>query len=139
MKVLIVDDKADMRLLIRDTLGPLYDIIEAGSGREALRLIGKDKPHLMLLDVGMPRMDGHEVLRAARRIDPNLRVIMLTADASIATARAALLGGAVSYITKPFEPETLRAQVFHTAEAVSARGARRSDRPWRVAGPANSK
>lgn len=134
MKVLIVDDEADMRRLIRYTLGPLCEVYEASSGREALRIARRVKPRLMLLDIGMPQVDGHAVLRAAREFDPSLCVIMLTADHSIDTARSALQCGALSYITKPFDPDALISEVDRIMERSSVHRHVSSVLPWRVAG-----
>lgn len=132
MKVLLVDDQADLRGLIRTLLGPEYEYLEAGTARDALRLVRRERPRLMLLDVGITRSDGLEVLRGARRLDPGLAVLMLTADRSLETARAALHAGARSYITKPFDPEALCDEVARLMEKGSSRVEASSGRPWRV-------
>ncbi len=134
MKVLIVDDEGDMRRLIRGILGPAHEVLEASSGREALRLVRREKPRLVLLDVSMPQLDGHAVLSAIRGLDPTVAVVMLTADHRIEAARAALQSGAVSYVTKPFEPEALLAEVARASAAPAFHRGSPSPLPWRVAG-----
>lgn len=134
MKVLIVDDERDMRRLIRHTLAPRYDVFEAASGREAMRLVRRDKPALILLDIGLPRVDGHAFLRAVREHDPSISVIMLTGDLSIEAARSALQCGAVSYITKPFDPRALLGEVGRIAENLNARNGAHPALPWRTVG-----
>lgn len=136
MKVLIVDDEQDMRRLIRHTLAPRYDVFEAASGREAMRLVRREKPDLILLDIGLPRIDGHALLRAVREHDPSISVIMLTADLSIDAARSALQCGAVSYITKPFDPRALLGEVGRIAENLIARNSVHAALPWRTVGGA---
>ena len=133
-KLLVVDDNADMRRLIRFTLGPAYDVLEAGSGGEALRLAGRDKPRAILLDVAIPDMDGLAVLRTLRKLDPEIGVIMITGDVRMDVARSALQCGARSYITKPFDPEALRGEVGRMLDGADARPAGPCDLPWRVIG-----
>lgn len=132
MKLLIVDDEADLRLLIRRALGPHYEVCEAGGGREALRLIRREKPRLVLLDRGLRRMGGIAVLRAALTLDPGIGVVMLTADSSMESAREALDGGALSYITKPFDLSELCEEIARLRERREARDTVHSGRPWRV-------
>lgn len=136
MKVLIVDDERDMRRLIRHTLAPRYDVFEAASGCEAMWLLRREKPDLILLDIGLPRIDGHALLRDFRECDPEISVIMLTADLSIEAARSALQCGAVSYITKPFDPRALLGEVGRIAENLSARNGVHAALPWRTVGGA---
>ena len=138
VKLLVVDDNADIRWLIRYNLGRAYDVVEAGSGEEALSLARREKPRLILLDVSMPDMDGLEVLRALRELDPEISVIMLTGDARMEVAHSALQCGARSYITKPFSADTLCSEVGRLLEGVVRQPAT-SDLPWRVVGTGASR
>jgi DNA-binding response regulator resD len=112
IKVLVVDDEAKMRKLVKDFLSIKgFTVVEAGDGEEALEIFYKEKDiKLILLDVMMPRMDGWETLRAIRE-QSDLPIIMLTARSE---ERDELLGfnlGVDEYITKPFSPKILVARV----------------------------
>lgn len=128
-KILIVDDDADMRLTLRGVLEPVADVVEAASGPEALRVLSREKPALMFLDVTMPGADGLLVLEWARAASPRLIVVMVTGETDLSVARRALERGARSYITKPFDPAALRAEVARLTGAPPPD----SEPPWRVA------
>jgi DNA-binding NtrC family response regulator len=127
-KLLIVDDEADIRRMLRMTLDRQCQVIEASNGLDALRLVKKEKPQLMLLDISMPDMDGISVLAAALELVPSITVMMLTGDTEIDTAVRALDCGARAYITKPFDPDYLCAEVERLLEPAAQEG----DAPWRV-------
>jgi two-component system, cell cycle response regulator DivK len=105
--IVVVEDNADNRLLLRSLLGDDYRLIEYEDGAEALAGLRGDRPDLVLLDISLPGMDGEEVL-AEVRADPSLRdlpVIALTAHA-MAGDRERLLGaGFDDYVTKPIVDE----------------------------------
>jgi two-component system response regulator AtoC len=73
------------------------------TGRDALTLIERTPPDVVLLDIRMPDMDGVEVLRRIRAAHPALPVIMITASDDIGVARATLKMGALDYVSKPFD------------------------------------
>ncbi|MBI3549081.1 MAG: response regulator [Elusimicrobia bacterium] len=132
-KILIVDDDADLRKTLVLLLEKSFQVCEAGEGKSALEAVKRERPRLMILDECMPGMDGLAVLRAARDIDPELTVVMLTGENEMGIAMKALEMGAAMYVTKPYEAEYLREQV----ERLVTAGARASDggdnpRPWRV-------
>jgi DNA-binding response OmpR family regulator len=84
-------------------------VITAGTGTQALNLARTERPDLMLLDVGLPEMNGYEVCQAIKS-DPQtaaIRVVMLTARAGAADQRIAAEAGADTYLTKPFSPAEL--------------------------------
>ena len=111
-KVLIVDDEPDVRQLLYDFLtGRDYDVLLASGGLEAIDIVEREKPDLVLLDVVMPGMNGVETLRRIAEIDPPLRVIMVTANADIGLTSRLLAMGAVDYIPKPFDLEYLEQAV----------------------------
>lgn len=126
--ILIVDDDATLRKVLRTTLEPLGEILEARGGRQALRLIATKRPKLVMLDVAMPEMDGLEVLRAARELDASLTIVMLTGSTDLELARRALEDGARAYITKPFEAAALRNEVQRLLDS----SGNDDGRPWRV-------
>jgi two-component system response regulator FlrC len=79
-----------------------YQTASASGGEEALDLLSKERFDLLLSDVMMPRMNGLELLREARRVDPEIEVVLMTAFGNIEGAVQAIQGGAANYITKPF-------------------------------------
>jgi len=107
-KVLIVDDEPEVRQVLQEFLsGRGYDVLVAESGSEALSMLGVDQPDLVLLDVTMPGMDGVETLRRIVALQQPVPVIMVTANADIATTSKLLAMGAVDYIPKPFDLDYL--------------------------------
>lgn len=112
--VLVADDDTSLRLLLRATLGPTRCLVrEAADGVEALDIARRERPDLVLLDVGMPRLDGYAVCRALKD-DPctaDIKVMMLTARAEQADRELGLEAGADAYITKPFSPRDLLSNV----------------------------
>lgn len=106
-KILIVDDHADIRRLVRIALGNEFEILEAEDGATALALIREQQPCIVLLDIMMPgEMDGLEVLQAIKG-DPLLMhicVIMLTARAQKQDYDLGAKYGADKYFIKPFSP-----------------------------------
>jgi NarL family two-component system response regulator LiaR len=116
IKVLIVDDHAVVREGLRAFLGMLPDIEmagEAASGVEALAVAGKVKPHVVLMDLVMPEMDGVEATRRMLAEHPEIRVIVLTSFAEDDKIFPALRAGAAAYLLKDVKPadlaETVRA------------------------------
>ena len=119
VKVLMVDDEARMRKLVKDFLAIKgYKVIEAEDGEQAVDIFFKEKDiGLVILDVMMPKMDGWEVCRTLRRYS-QVPIIMLTARSE---ERDELLGfelGGDEYISKPFSPKILVARI----EAILRRG-----------------
>ena len=111
--ILVVDDAAFMRMMIRDILiKDGYVIQEAVNGRDAVEKYQESRPDLVTLDVTMPEMDGIEALTALRAVDPDARVLMVSAMGQQALMMAALDAGALDFLTKPFQPskvlETVR-------------------------------
>jgi two-component system KDP operon response regulator KdpE len=101
-KILVVDDEPPIRRLLRMGLGSQgYDVLEAANGREAIELLAK-KPALVILDLGLPDIDGHELLRRLRHRQQKLPIIVLSSRGDEAGKVAALDLGADDYVTKPF-------------------------------------
>lgn len=106
--VLIVDDDDDARRLLHKLVYQMgLAVATARDGREALLLIEKELPALMLLDLQMPRMGGMEVLRALRKDGIDLPTIVITAHGSIETAVEAIKEGAADFLPKPVDPDHL--------------------------------
>jgi DNA-binding response OmpR family regulator len=112
-KILIVDDEPHLRMLIQQTLEDLeYDGVElltATNGEEALESIRAEEPHLVLLDVMMPKMNGFDVCHAVKKEMGwnHVRIILLTAKGQEFDRNRGLEVGADLYMTKPFDPDAL--------------------------------
>ncbi|MDX9738210.1 MAG: response regulator [Azonexus sp.] len=116
-KILLVDDHADIRRLIRITLGKNYEVFEAEEGSSALEMARQKKPDLVVLDVMMPgELNGFQVLDALKS-DPqliNTRVIMVTARGQAQDYDDGIRRGADAYFIKPFGPLQLVACIKET-------------------------
>ncbi|MGH3049115.1 MAG: response regulator transcription factor [Gaiellaceae bacterium] len=112
--VLVADDDEDILLLVTARLQREgHEIVQARDGREALAAVRERRPNIAVLDVGMPGLDGLEVL-AAIRDDPELsgvRVLLLTAKAQEQDVRRGYAAGADAYMKKPFSPAELAKRV----------------------------
>jgi DNA-binding response OmpR family regulator/DNA-binding CsgD family transcriptional regulator len=106
--VLVVDDEPDILEILTLALGAAgHDVLTASDGTEALEIVGRIRPDAMLLDVGMPHMDGWEVLERIKSSGPDLAdvpVVMLTAWTSREDRLRGGIEGAVRYLGKPFDP-----------------------------------
>lgn len=110
--ILVVDDDADLLRLITLRLSAAgYQVISATSGDAALAEMAELKPKLVITDLKMDGMDGMEFFEEVHAIDPALPVIMLTAHGSIPDAVAATKRGVFSFLTKPFDSQTLLEEV----------------------------
>ncbi len=106
--ILIVDDES----VVRDSLGKWfeeegYTVDTASSAREALLKLPRQRWDLAVVDIKMPGMDGLDLQRKIREIDPEISIVIMTGYASVETAVRALKEGAYDYITKPFDPDDL--------------------------------
>ena len=112
--ILVVDDPPENLSMMSFLLKDLYKVKVANQGQKALRIAASEpRPDLILLDIMMPEMDGYEVCRQLQQ-DPqtrNIRIIFLTAKASIEDEEFGLELGAVDYITKPISPPVVMARV----------------------------
>ena len=103
MRILIVEDEANLAIVIQRGLeGQGYQAPIVDSGEDAVLFARTEPVDLVLLDIGLPDGDGHEVLAELRRLRRDLPVIMLTARDDLVSKITALDGGADDYITKPF-------------------------------------
>jgi DNA-binding response OmpR family regulator len=112
-RVLIVDDEPHTLELLSEFLtAKRYEVVTASDGEEALRKVKEERPHLILLDVHMPGMNGLEVLQRVRQIDGEVGVIMVTAANDEETGRKALQLGAFDYIVKPVDFQYLERSLW---------------------------
>jgi putative PEP-CTERM system response regulator len=105
--ILAIDDEKDMLETYRSILKKKYKILTAASGKEGLKIIQKESPALVLLDIRMPKEDGIQILKKIKEEDSEIEVIMVTASKDIASAVEAMKLGAFDYISKPFEVKEL--------------------------------
>jgi two-component system KDP operon response regulator KdpE len=111
LKVLVIDDEPPIRKLLRMGLATQgYEAIEAPNGKAGLELLAQ-KPDLVILDLGLPDMDGLDVLRAIRARNEAIPVVVLSSRGDEAGKVAALDLGADDYVTKPFGTEELLARL----------------------------
>lgn len=115
--ILIVDDEEAVRTSLRSILEDEgYEMAEASTGAEALKVYGTDPPDLMILDIWMPEMDGLETLRRVKEFVPTAQVMMMSGHGSIETAVKAVKLGAYDYIEKPLSLENVTLRVKHALE-----------------------
>lgn len=115
-KIMIVDDAAFMRKRIRNILSKSgYEIVaEQENGKEAVQAYSEHKPDLVTMDITMPEMDGITALKEIRELDPQARIVMVSAMGQQSMVVEAIKAGAKDFIVKPFEPE----RVIETIEKV---------------------
>ena len=117
-KILLVDDERGildtLKILFR---GEGFDVVVADSGKGALDLLEEERPDLVLSDIRMPGAGGLDVMAKARDVDPELPVILMTAQASLQSAVRAVNEGAYYYLQKPFANDELLAICRRAAEA----------------------
>jgi DNA-binding NtrC family response regulator len=107
-KILVVDDELGVRDSLRMIFKRDYQVVTAGSAKEAWEKILSEEPDLIFLDIIMPQKDGMELLKEIREDHPLTPVVMLTATKTVKTAVDAMKLGANDYITKPFDVEELK-------------------------------
>lgn len=117
--VLVVDDEPSQRRLFAESVRQLgLTVIESGSGEEAVELVARRSPDLVLLDVRLPGMSGLDAMRRIREERPDLPVLLITAYADVRDAVAALKSGACDYLAKPVDLEELKTAILdHLGES----------------------
>ena len=108
-KILVIDDDESLRRVLEYNLAQEgYAVLSAASGEQGLELLKKEGADVVVTDVRMPGMDGLQVLEGARKVDPNIQVVILTAFGTIEMAVEAMKAGAFHYISKPFNRDELK-------------------------------
>ena len=108
LRILVIDDEPRLRQVCRRVLEPRgYEIFEAVDGLEGLKAIDRMGPHLVLVDLMMPNLNGFEVLSAAREKHPDLSFVVITGFATLEKAVEAMKQGADDFLAKPFKPDDL--------------------------------
>lgn len=107
-RILIVEDDRDLREALVTTLElAKFDVREAASGEDALASLARMPVDMVITDVNMPGISGHELLAEIQRLYPGLPTMLITAYGQISHAVSAMQAGAIDYLVKPFEPQVL--------------------------------
>ncbi|MEL4342233.1 response regulator [Shewanella xiamenensis] len=111
IKIVVIDDENQIRRMLRIALtSEGYDVTEAENGQQGLAAVARQQPELVILDLGLPDMEGHQVLQELRGWS-DVAVIVLSVRNQDKEKVAALDAGAQDYVTKPFSVEELLARV----------------------------
>jgi two-component system response regulator (stage 0 sporulation protein F) len=111
-KILIVDDQFGIRILLNEVFQKEgYQTFQAANGVQALEIVTNHQPDLVLLDMKIPGMDGIEILKRMKVIDPEIRVIIMTAYGELDMIQEAKNLGALTHFAKPFDIDDIRAAV----------------------------
>ncbi|HYK71975.1 MAG TPA: response regulator [Pseudoneobacillus sp.] len=111
-KILIVDDQFGIRILLNEVFQKEgYQTFQAANGVQALEIVKKHSPDLVLLDMKIPGMDGIEILKRMKVIDADIRVIIMTAYGELDMIQEAKDLGALTHFAKPFDIDDIRAAV----------------------------
>ncbi|MEJ5228349.1 response regulator [Thermodesulfovibrio sp.] len=123
MKILLVDDEVDFITTLSERLSLRnYDIRIATSAIEAMSLIYSYSPHLVILDIKMPEVNGIEFLKLIKKINPSIEVIMLTAYGNMNYVEEAMKNGVIEYIIKPIDIKELIIKVERVREKLQKEG-----------------
>ena len=121
-KILIIDDEeAILKVLSISLKSDNYSVVTALNGEEGLDLFVKETPHIVLTDLKMPGMDGIEVLKRIKEINPNAEVIIITGHGELDTAIGALQCGASDFINKPLKNDALTVALERAKEKIVIR------------------
>jgi DNA-binding NtrC family response regulator len=111
-KVLLVDDEVEFAAALAERLQMRnYYVHTANNALEALGLVYKDRPDVVILDLRIPGMDGLETLKTIKKFDPTIEVIMLTGHGDVHSVKEGMTSGAFEYIMKPVEIGELTSKI----------------------------
>lgn len=112
-KILVIDDEQAICKMLEKFLSRKgYKAITALNGEEGIKKVKQEKPHIVLLDIKMPGIDGIETLKRIREVDKEVGVIMITVIKEDATGRKCMELGAYDYVTKPFSLDYLESALL---------------------------
>jgi DNA-binding NtrC family response regulator len=114
--ILIVDDEIGPRESLRMILKPMYDVHTVENGQEALKFISQEKVDLVTLDLKMPGLSGMEVLREIKKLQPDIKVMIITGYGTLNNAQESVRIGASDFISKPFNVADIIANVSKAFE-----------------------
>ncbi|CAM5378552.1 response regulator [Bacillus circulans] len=108
-KILIVDDQFGIRILLNEVFQKEgYKTFQAANGNQALEIVTRESPDLVLLDMKIPGMDGIEILKRMKKLNQDIRVIIMTAYGELDMIQEAKDLGALTHFAKPFDIDDLR-------------------------------
>ncbi len=108
-KILIVDDQFGIRILLSEIFQKDgYETYQAANGLQALNIVTENEPDIVILDMKIPGMDGLEILRRLKEMNPNIKVIMMTAYGELDMINEAMKLGAITHFAKPFDIDEVR-------------------------------
>src|SRR6476620_221586 len=111
-KILIVDDQFGIRILLNEVFQKEgYQTFQAANGIQALEIVTKHDPDLVLLEMKIPGMDGIEILKRMKVLDPDIKVIIMTAYGELDMIQEAMNLGAITHFAKPFDIDDIRKAV----------------------------
>jgi len=111
-KVLLVDDEVEFTAALAERLQLRnYSVQTANNALEALGLVYKDRPDVIILDLRIPGMDGIEALKTIKKYDPTIEVIMLTGHGDVQSVQEGMTSGAFEYIMKPVDIGELTSKI----------------------------
>jgi two-component system response regulator AtoC len=116
-RVLIVDDEANIHYSFKKILPSKYQLLSAQTAEDGIKKLKKEAPDIVVMDIKLPGMDGLEALKAMRKIDARIPVIMMTAFGTVNTAITAMKFGAYEYLLKPFDINKMRSVIQKALES----------------------
>ncbi|MBV9145716.1 MAG: sigma-54-dependent Fis family transcriptional regulator [Acidobacteria bacterium] len=120
--IVIIDDEQSMLDLLQDALADLeVRVLTSADPEEGLKIIERERPPIVLLDLNMPKMHGMQVLERIVGFDPGIEVLLLTGDYSTSSAVQAIQKGAADYLTKPVSIATLRARITKSLQEMETK------------------
>jgi len=128
-KILVIDDQLEIRELVDVTLrGTEFDVLKASGGKEGIQIAKEQKPHIILLDIIMPKIDGYMTCKILKRnpTTKDIPVIFLTARKTKEDIQKSMKVGGSDYIMKPFDPSDLMTRLRRVSSSKEARSARQS-------------
>lgn len=122
-RILLVDDEVDFVETLSERLSlRKYNVRTVNSAAQAMPLLYSFKPHLVILDIRMPEMNGIEFLKLVKKLNPSTEVIMLTAYGDMNFVEEAMKSGAVEYIIKPIDIRELIIKIERIREKIKQKG-----------------
>jgi CheY-like chemotaxis protein len=112
LKLLLIDDNEDFRVALKHVLSSSkFEVIEAGNGEQALEKMSLEMPDMAIVDLDMPKMNGIEFSRKAKKERPDFPIIMVTAYSQFYSSKEIIAAGIDAFLQKPIDGEKLLAVI----------------------------
>ncbi len=111
LKILIVEDSQMFRVMLGQILNKDYECYNAVNGQEGMSLFKKHSPEIVFLDINLPDISGHEVLKSIKDLEPEAFIIMVTGDNEKGTVKKTVENGADGYVIKPYAPKQIQSYI----------------------------